>query len=130
MTSSPESPSRTPPIQTDDPRVATLVAYLPLQALESWEERAAIRQYDAGYTKRDAEVEALLDVLVSWAPLRVGTVWPRLFQHETPSGTEWLLCCDVQRLAVLNLNDIPAEVGLLGELAEKFGGVAILQPAL
>ena len=52
----------------DDPRVARLVAWLPPDMIEAWEERAAIRQYDAGYTKRDAEIEALLDVLVLLGP--------------------------------------------------------------
>ena len=44
----------------DDPRVARLVSWLPPDWREVWEERAAIRQFDAGYTKRDAEIEALL----------------------------------------------------------------------
>ena len=52
----------------DDPRVAHLVSWLPPDWREVWEERAAIRQFDAGYTKRDAEIEALLDVLVSLGP--------------------------------------------------------------
>lgn len=52
----------------DDPRVARLVSWLPPNLVEVWEERAAIRQYDAGYAKRDAEIEALLDVLVSLGP--------------------------------------------------------------
>ena len=59
FTSAPERPD------ADDPRVACLVSRLPPDLIEVWEERAAIRQYDAGYTKRDAEIEALLDVLVS-----------------------------------------------------------------
>ena len=56
----------------DDPRVARLVSWLPESAAEAWQERAAIRQYDAGYTKRDAEIEALLDVLLSLGPPQTG----------------------------------------------------------
>ena len=52
----------------DDPRVARLVSWLPPDLIEVWEERAAIRQYDAGYAKRDAEIEALLDVLIRFGP--------------------------------------------------------------
>lgn len=61
-----------PPAQpdTDDPRVAQLVAWLPPDLAEAWEERASIRQHDAGYSKRDAEIEALLDVLVLLGPKR------------------------------------------------------------
>ena len=63
-------PIPTPPQQpdADDPRVARLVSWLPPGLVEAWEERAAIRQHDAGYSKRDAEIEALLDVLVSLGP--------------------------------------------------------------
>jgi len=57
----PNSPAQP---DADDPRVALLVASLPPDLAEAWEERAAIRQHDAGYSKRDAEIEALLDVLV------------------------------------------------------------------
>ena len=62
--------THTPPQQpdADDPRVARLVAWLPPGLVEAWEERAAIRQHDAGYSKRDAEIEALLDVLVLLGP--------------------------------------------------------------
>lgn len=62
FTTNPELPD------ADDPRVARLVFWLPPDLVEVWEERAAIRQHDAGYTKRDAEIEALLDVLVSLGP--------------------------------------------------------------
>lgn len=61
----PESPA---PPDADDPRVARLVSWLPPDLIEAWQERAAIRQYDAGYGKRDAEIEALLDVLVRLGP--------------------------------------------------------------
>ncbi|MEN9476926.1 MAG: hypothetical protein RLZZ300_1067, partial [Pseudomonadota bacterium] len=63
----PNSPAHT---DADDPRVAQLVAWLPPDLAEAWEERAAIRQHDAGYRKRDAEIEALLDVLVLLGPKR------------------------------------------------------------
>ena len=63
----PNSP--TPP-DADDPRVALLVSSLTPDLAEAWEERAAIRQHDAGYSKRDAEIEALLDVLVLLCPKR------------------------------------------------------------
>lgn len=61
------NPARTLP-NADDPRVAILVSWLPPDLAEKWEERAAIRQYDAGYSKREAEIESLLDVLVSVGP--------------------------------------------------------------
>lgn len=63
----PNSPAQP---DADDPRVALLVSSLPPDLAEAWEERAAIRQHDAGYSKRDAEIEALLDVLVLLAPKR------------------------------------------------------------
>ena len=63
----PNSPAQP---DADDPRVALLVSSLPPDLAESWEERAAIRQHDAGYSKRDAEIEALLDVLVLLDPKR------------------------------------------------------------
>lgn len=111
------------PTSAGDPRVATLVSWLPESAVETWEERAAIRQFDAGYTKRDAEIDALLDVLVSRGPPA------RVFRLDSPNGSQWLLCCDAQRVADLG-RELQAEasrtvllndeaLALLASLASK-----------
>lgn len=113
----------------DEPRVARLVSWLPESAAEAWQERAAIRQYDAGYTKRDAEVEALLDVLLSLGPPQTGEPSPRVFRLDTPNGSQWLLCSDAQRVADLGRElqaDAIVEDDLLVVLALQFGGLAVL----
>ena len=113
----------------DDPRVARLVSWLPESAAEAWQERAAIRQYDAGYTKHDAEVEALLDVLLSLGPPQTGEPSPRVFRLDTPNGSQWLLCSDAQRVADLG-HELQAEAIVeddpLDVLASQFGGLAVL----
>lgn len=113
----------------DDPRVALLVSRLPESAAEAWQERAAIRQYDAGYTKRDAEIEALLDVLLSLGLPQTGEPSPRVFRLDTPNGSQWLLCSDAQRVADLGHElqaEVIAEDDPLDVLASQFGGLAVL----
>lgn len=122
------NPKPNPP-KADDSRVATLVSWLPDAAIEAWEERAAIRQYDAGFTKHDAEIEALLDVLLSLGPRQAGGPSPRVFRLDTPNGSQWLLCSDAQRVADLGHElqaEASVEVDLLDVLASQFGGLAVL----
>lgn len=113
----------------DDPRVARLVSWLSESATEAWQERAAIRQYEAGYSKREAEIEALLDVLLSLGPQRAD--WPslRVFRLDTPNGSQWLLCSDAQRVADLG-RELQAEAIVeddpLDVLTSQFGGLAVL----
>jgi len=46
-----------------DERVQQLIDRMPEEFLEAWEERAAIRDYDAGLSRPHAEAMALLDLL-------------------------------------------------------------------
>lgn len=57
------SPFPNPPIPPIDPVVAFLVNRLPEHLQDLWQERAAIRQYDAHQPQELAEALALLDVV-------------------------------------------------------------------
>ena len=46
-----------------DPTVAAMVSRLPEHLRELWQERAAIREYEAGLTRELSEALALLDVI-------------------------------------------------------------------
>jgi len=46
-----------------DERVQQLIDRMPEELLEAWEERAAIREYDGGFSRPHAEALALLDLL-------------------------------------------------------------------
>jgi hypothetical protein len=46
-----------------DERVQQLIDRMPAEFLEAWEERAAIREYDGGFSRPHAEALALLDLL-------------------------------------------------------------------
>ena len=51
------------PLPPIDPLVAEMVSRLPSDLQELWEERAAIREFDANQTRELAEAMALIDVL-------------------------------------------------------------------
>ena len=55
-----DGPKYTSPL---DPRVANVVSQLDEVSLDFWIERAAIREYDGGLSRRRAEWHALQDVL-------------------------------------------------------------------
>lgn len=48
------------------PAIAQAVARMPEDARDSFEERAAIREYDGGMSRDDAEAAALEDVRSEW----------------------------------------------------------------
>ena len=52
-----------PAIEPIDPVVAEMVSRLPEHLQELWEERAAIREFDANQERELAEAMALIDVL-------------------------------------------------------------------
>ena len=109
-----------------DERVQELIDRLPEELLEAWQERSAIREYDAGFSRPHAEALALLDLLDDdpdlLSDLRVAQIdvddGPRFFV----SSSEQLLREHAESLG----GEIAARRSVAWTLDEEFGGLAEL----
>lgn len=109
--------------------VQALVERLPEDLLEAWEERAAIREYDGGFSRPHAEALALLDLVESepdaFSDLRVAQVHAGERRRHFVASSEQLLREHAQLLG--------GEVAMRRSVAwcvdEEFGGMAELTSA-
>lgn len=68
-------------------QIAAASGRSPLDVLEFWLERAAIRQYDAGMTRPAAEAAAYEDCVTHFAPSRPSlATLPRSASDSAPAG--------------------------------------------
>lgn len=112
-----------------DERVQELIDRLPEDLLEAWEERAAVREYDGGFSRPHAEALALLDLLDGdpdmLSNLRVAQIdlndEPRYFV----SSSEELLREHAESLG----GEIAARRSVAWAVDEEFGGLAELTGA-
>ena len=109
-----------------DPMVAQLVSQLDQGCIEFFNERAAIREYDAGMSREHAEAMGLLDV-VHAKPLALSRVV--VLEIELDGATQWLLSADAiaarQHLVDIGAKEI-GEFDLVEVLREQYGCAALL----
>ena len=109
--------------------IQNIVERLPEELLEAWQERAAIREYDAGFSRPHAEALALLDLLDNdpdmLSDLRVAQInvedTPRFFV----SSSEELLREHANCLG----GEIAARRSVAWTVDEEFGGLAEITAA-
>jgi hypothetical protein len=109
--------------------VQAIVDRLPEELLEAWEERAAIREYDGGFSRPHAEALALLDLLDNdpdmLSDLRVAQInfedTPRFFV----SSSEELLREHAASLG----GEIAARRSVAWTVDQEFGGLAEITAA-
>lgn len=110
-----------------DPRVARLADRLSVTDRENFEERAAIRTHLGKLERKQAEIEALLDILSAQTTTPTPVRAFRLTLADDAS--EWVLVFDLSQ-ALACLNDLGgsdiAEVELDAVLHQQFSGVAFL----
>lgn len=110
-----------------DAGVARVVARLDPDRREAFEERAGILEFDARFSREDAERRALVEVLARQG--FPGTPPVRLLQAEVDGGTQWLLAGDAlaARRALADLGATRmVEVDLAEALQRQFAGLATL----
>ena len=109
-----------------DETVADMVAALDDNLREMFEERAAVREYDAGITRGHAEALALLDVLDRYPEALSGVI---VFEVQLEGTTHWVVTTD-QSYAPLPSGPVGtkdyARVELAGVVRKTFGGKAFL----
>jgi hypothetical protein len=107
-----------------DERVQQLIDRMPEEFLEAWEERAAIREYDAGLSRPHAEAMALLDLLDSEPDLLSSVRTYRVDLVDEPryfvSSSEQLLREHAESLG----GEIAARRSVAWTVDEEFGGLA------
>jgi len=112
-----------------DERVQQLLDRMPEDLLEAWEERAAIREYDAGLSRPHAEAMALLDLLDGEPELLSNVRAYRVDLDDEPryfvSSSEQLLR---EHAAILG-GEIAARRSVTWTVDEEFGGLAELTDA-
>lgn len=109
-----------------DPRVAMLVDALDPCQREAFEERAAIIEYgSSGISRKEAEVEALLEVLASSPPSPAA----RIFRLDSGGSSQWVLAAD-PALVRVQLQEVGGgcitEESLLDVLERQYNGLAFL----
>lgn len=113
-------------LHPQDEIVAGFVGQLDEIHREFYEERAGIREFDAGLDRAHAEALALLDLIHRY-PLCLSGI--TVLQIELDGATEWLLTTDVdfarQHLADIFAREIRV-VNLIEVLHEQYGGIATL----
>ena len=109
-----------------DERVQQLIDRLPDEFLEAWEERAAVREYDGGYSRPHAEAMALLDLLDGEPELLSSVRAYRIHLDDEPryfvSSSEELLREHAQLLG----GEIAVRRSVAWCVDEEFGGLAEL----
>lgn len=110
-----------------DPRVERVVTQLNFADREAFEEIAAIRQFDGGMTKAQAEHEAILDVLA-----RQRQAIPVIaFRLDGGERSDWLVTTtpEAAKAHAHSLRDSEmVEVPLADVLEAQFSGLAYLTP--
>lgn len=109
-----------------DERVQQLIDRLPEEFIEAWEERAAIREFEAGYSRPHAEALALLDLLDGEPDLLSNVRAYRIDLDDEPrhfvASSEELLREHAASLG----GEIAARRSVAWTVDEAFGGLAEL----
>ena len=109
-----------------DERVQELIDRLPEELVEAWEERAAIREYDGGYSRPHAEALALLDLIDGEPDVLSGVRAYRVDLDGEPrhfaASSEELLREHATSLG----GEIAARRSVAWTVDEEFGGLAEL----
>ena len=109
-----------------DERVQELIDRLPEELLEAWQERSAIREYDAGLSRPHAEAMALLDLLDNEPDLLSNVRAYRIDLDDEPryfvSSSEELLREHAASLG----GEIASRRSVAWCVDEEFGGLAEL----
>lgn len=106
--------------------VQSLVERLPEDLLEAWQERAAIREYDGGFSRPHAEALALLDIVESdpdaFTDLRAARVDLGERRRHFVASSEQLLRDHADALG----GEIAMRRSVAWCVDEEFGGLAEL----
>ena len=112
--------------QPIDPTVAELVDLLDGDLAEMFQERAAVREYDGGYTRAHAEALGLLDVVTRYPEALSGVT---VFAIELDGTTHWIVSTDrssePSALTGARVKAVPAP-GVAEIVRKTFGGKALL----
>ena len=104
-----------------------LIDMLPAALMETWSERSALIEYEAGTHPRAlAEALALIELLRLHPSLVSGVI---LLQLELAGSAEWLLTTDLDfaRRHLVEIGGVEIAVLNLAEVVERqFGGLAML----
>ena len=109
-----------------DERVQQLIDRMPEEFLEAWEERAAIREYDGGFSRPHAEAMALLDLL-DGEPDLLSNV--RAYQIDLDDEPRYFVSSSEELLrehAASLGGEIAARRSVAWTVDEEFGGLAEL----
>ncbi len=112
-----------------DERVQRLIDRMPEEFLEAWEERAAIREYDGGFSRPHAEALALLDLL-DGEPELLSNV--RAYQIDLDDEPRYFVSSseEVLREHASSLGgEIAARRSVAWTVDQEFGGLAELTGA-
>ncbi|NJD24555.1 MAG: hypothetical protein FIB06_04015 [Betaproteobacteria bacterium] len=109
-----------------DPLVAEWVESLDSQLRETFEERAAILQFDSELARAHAECLALVDLLRRHPSVLSGV---SVLEIELDGGTEWLLTTDLtyarRYVAEVGAHEVALH-HLPDVLLTQYGGIAVL----
>jgi hypothetical protein len=110
-----------------DHTVAELVDLLDDNLAEMFQERAAVREYDGGYTRDHAEALALLDVITRYPDALSGVT---VFAIELDGTTHWVVTTDREYVRSVDARDTKPKgrADLASVLRNAFGGTARLSP--
>jgi hypothetical protein len=109
-----------------DHTVAELVDLLDDNLAEMFQERAAVREYDGGYTRGHAEALALLDVITRYPEALSGVT---VFAIELDGTTHWVVTTDREYVRSVDARTRTTPKGradLASVLRSTFGGMARL----
>jgi hypothetical protein len=109
-----------------DHTVAELVDLLDDNLAEMFQERAAVREYDGGYTRDHAEALALLDVITRYPDALSGVT---VFAIELDGTTHWVVTTDREYVRSIGARTDTTPEGradLASVLRNAFGGTALL----
>lgn len=109
-----------------DPTVAELIGLLDDNFAELFQERAAVREFDGGYTRAHAEALGLLDVLNRYPEALSGVM---VFAIELDGATYWVVTTDrssvPSKLIRGSIKAVPTP-GVAEIVRKAFGGKALL----
>lgn len=108
------------------PFVGDVLDRLDAGQMESWQERSAVLQFDAGLSQPLAEALALIELLRR-QPAILGQVQVLAFDRN--GGTQWLVTDDLVHARLVVSDICGVEVGchpVADVVRNQFGGIALL----
>jgi hypothetical protein len=111
---------------TLSPFVGDVLDRLDAGQMESWQERSAVLQFDAGLSRPLAEALALIELLRRY-PAILGQL--QVLAFERSGGTQWLLTGDLThaRQKVSDIGGVDVGCHSVADVVhDQFGGIALL----